>query len=117
MKSVLYVAAALMIGASIYGFVDYSKTGHQPEFKAMYNENETAEPVIAEEKMEADIVPVVSIEKLHVTEKEPVKEEIPTGIVSEQKKQGKKIKKKKRINYESFSRAPLREEILNANGR
>ncbi|MEI9808414.1 MAG: hypothetical protein WDO16_11395 [Bacteroidota bacterium] len=25
MKSVLYVAAALMIAASIYGFVDYSK--------------------------------------------------------------------------------------------
>ena len=116
MKSVLYVASALMIGASIYGFVDYSKIGHQSEFEAMYNENETAEPVIAEEKTEADIVPVVSIDKTDVTEKEPAKEEIQP-VVSEQKKQGKKIKKKKRVNYESFSRAPLREEILNANGR
>ena len=32
MKSILYVGATLMIGASIYGFVDYKKTSRNNEF-------------------------------------------------------------------------------------
>jgi hypothetical protein len=35
-----------MIGASIYGFVDYQKTKTQKEFTDMYRENEKTEPVI-----------------------------------------------------------------------
>ena len=31
MKSILYAGAALMIGASIYGFVDYKKNSHKKE--------------------------------------------------------------------------------------
>jgi len=45
MKSVLYVGATLMIGASIYGFVDYKKTSHDKEFTKMYEEPKTTEPV------------------------------------------------------------------------
>ena len=36
MKSILYVGATLMIGASIYGFVDYKQTHRKKEFKEMY---------------------------------------------------------------------------------
>jgi hypothetical protein len=46
MKSILYVGATLMIGASIYGFVDYSKTSNKKEFKTMYKETKLTEPVI-----------------------------------------------------------------------
>ncbi|MGH2552563.1 MAG: hypothetical protein ACRDEB_02535 [Chitinophagaceae bacterium] len=46
MKSILYVGATLMIGASIYGFVDYEKTKNKKEFTNMYKETTLAEPVI-----------------------------------------------------------------------
>jgi hypothetical protein len=46
MKSILYVGATLMIGASIYGFVDYNKTSRNREFRDMY---EPGNPVIAKE--------------------------------------------------------------------
>lgn len=36
MKSVLYVGASLMIGAGIYGVIDYSKTSQQKAFKNLY---------------------------------------------------------------------------------
>ena len=44
MKSVLYVGATLMIGASIYGFVDYKQTSHKKEFTNMYVEEKVKEP-------------------------------------------------------------------------
>jgi hypothetical protein len=46
MKSILYVGATLMIGASIYGFVDYSKTRNKKEFKNMYSGKELTQPVV-----------------------------------------------------------------------
>ena len=45
MKSILYVGAALMIGASIYGFIDYKKASHKEEFTAMYDEKKSVTPV------------------------------------------------------------------------
>ena len=52
MKSILYVGATLMIGTSIYGFVDYKQTSHKKEFTSMYAEEKATEPVeiIATEK-------------------------------------------------------------------
>ena len=46
MKSILYVGATLMIGASIYGFVDYKKTSHSKEFTGMYSAEKIKEPVV-----------------------------------------------------------------------
>ncbi len=43
----LYVGATLMIGASIYGFVDYKKTSHQKEFTSMYEEEKKTNPVVS----------------------------------------------------------------------
>ena len=51
----LYVGASLMIGASIYGFVDYKQTHQKKEFTNMYESKESKAPVVAEEKK----VPVV----------------------------------------------------------
>ena len=47
MKSILYVGATLMIGASIYGFVDYKQTKGKKEFKEMYAEEKETAPVVA----------------------------------------------------------------------
>ena len=45
MKSILYVGDTLMIGASIYGFVDYKQTSQKKEFTSMYAEEKATEPV------------------------------------------------------------------------
>jgi hypothetical protein len=39
-----------MIGASIYGFVDYNKTRNKKEFTNMYKEAEVTEPVIVSDR-------------------------------------------------------------------
>lgn len=46
MKSILYVGATLMIGASIYGFVDYKQTHGKKEFKEMYTADVSKAPVV-----------------------------------------------------------------------
>ena len=58
MKSILYVGATLMIGASVYGFVDYKQTQNKKGFKEMYVEQtETVPPfAIPEEKTTAPVV-------------------------------------------------------------
>jgi hypothetical protein len=91
-----------MIGASIYGFVDYKKTNRHKEFKTMYDETEVKEPVASEEKKQAEFVTTETESKKEqagITKNEPPKEPV------------KKIKKKRTIHYESFSRAPLREKV------
>lgn len=109
MKSVLYVAAVLMIGASIYGFVDYSKTKGSKEFDTMYKEKEKTDLVIVEErKPPSDVVAVSKKELPGSIKKNPEK------VVKEHtvKRPVSKLKKKRKINYKSFSRAPLREEEI-----
>jgi hypothetical protein len=101
MKSVLYVAATVMIGASIYGFVDYSKTSKHKEFKTMYEENDIKTSPAAEGKKQTDIAVPETISKKEVIE---VNSEEPF------KKPADKIKKRRTIDLKSFSRAPLREK-------
>ena len=91
-----------MIGASIYGFVDYKKTSQKKEFSTMYGEekkkavvviadNKTTEPVMKKEIKEIE-KPVADIK------------------VSEKNNAVKKVKKKKKLSANLFSRAPIREE-------
>ncbi|MBL7745223.1 MAG: hypothetical protein JNN00_17235 [Chitinophagaceae bacterium] len=112
MKSLLYAAATLMIGASIYGFVDYNKTKDQKKFAGMYDEKENTSPaVVNEQKPYGDVVQTGSNDGFGVAndnnkpKEEKVKEEgsIVKSLV-------KKFKKKRKVDFESFSRAPLREE-------
>ena len=81
MKSILYVGASLMIGASIYGFVDYQQTSHKKEFTDMYAEEKKTEPVevVSEEKKDV-ITPVAKPEivaknKKAVAKKQTIKKE------------------------------------------
>ena len=102
MKSVLYVAATLMIGAGIYGFVDYSKTSRQKEFKTMYDENDLKKTVVREEKKE---------DKVILSETAGKKEQPVKATEEQEKKPVRKIRKKRSVDLESFSRAPLREKM------
>lgn len=112
MKSVLYLAAALMIGASIYGFVDCSKTKGSKEFDSMYDEKKTADLVIIEErKPVSDVAPAVKTEPLRALKEEKV-ETAKVNNVNVVKKSTAKFKKTRKINYKSFSRAPLKEEVV-----
>lgn len=80
MKSILYVGATLMIGASIYGFVDYKQTQNKKEFKEMYVEEKRniPVPVIAEEdKVTEPAVKkeIVNIKKAKTSKRVTAKEE------------------------------------------
>ena len=82
MKSVLYVGASLMIGASIYGFVDYKQTSHKKEFTNMYVEEKVTEPVpeiVAEKKDVAVVSELSKTSKTAVTKKRQVKKDETVG--------------------------------------
>jgi hypothetical protein len=108
MKSMLYIGAALMAGAAIYGFVDYNKTNQTKEFGSLYKEAEkktsgTEEVVIPEKK---------TITHVKYNEASPAineKKETTTKEKSNPANNKKKATKDKKLNYKLFSRAPLRE--------
>jgi hypothetical protein len=102
MKAIFYVGTALMIGASIYGFVDYKKTIRTEGFRKMY-----------EEKKEGPVIPTPAVEtKLVSPEKIAAKETQPAdkGKKAVSSALTKKVKAPKKLSYKEFSRAPLREE-------
>ncbi|NOT51493.1 MAG: hypothetical protein HOP10_09475 [Chitinophagaceae bacterium] len=104
MKTILYVGATLMIGASIYGFVDYQKTSHKKEFNDMYKEKEVTEPVVTVDEKTA-----VVTDKKEVTAKE---EKTVTTVPA--KKETKKMakKKKRKLDTKLFSRGALDERYI-----
>ena len=85
MKSILYVGATLMIGASIYGFVDYEKTKNKKEFTDMYKEAEVTEPVIVSDRKLTNPVENKGIavkEKSRVVKKQLAKMPIGTKLAT-----------------------------------
>ncbi len=113
MKSILYVGATLMIGASIYGFVDYKKTNHNKKFTTMYEAKDVAEPVevIASEKNEAIVKKEsTNAEKKMVTNKVVSDVSIKNSVVNN--KAVKKIKKKKKFSTKLFSRGGLDDRYI-----
>lgn len=116
----LYAGAVLMIGASIYGFVDYRQTRQKKEFKEMYTEKKTVipgevvlpdEPVMPEEKKEP-IAVKKSVKPKPQAEsgKKAVAVEPVAGEPAPENKVLKTVKKKRKLKRELFSRAPLRDE-------
>ena len=73
MKSILYVGATLMIGASIYGFVDYKNTSRKKEFRSMYENQEKILPAPLEEKKVNDIIPAKEVSEKADVKKSEVK--------------------------------------------
>ena len=132
----LYVGASLMIGASIYGFVDYKQNREKKAFSEMYTEvtqptGVTEQPVV-EEKKETVPLPAVKTDVEKTGTKKVVsskKQEPVTAAVTEDKtisvdpvspadpkpeteaRPKAEVKKKKKLRLKTFSRAPLRDEM------
>ena len=76
-----------MIGASIYGFVDYKKTSRNKEFANMYEEQKKDEPAITviqkttepvvEKSLPAEGVQIIADVKKTVTKKQTISKEKP----------------------------------------
>ena len=114
MKSILYIGTTLMIGASIYGFVDYKKTNRNEEFKNMYTEKTAPDPASMSAKESFAPVTEPAVEIKTVIPEKAIKEIPMLKKTAKQEPAGhivKKntIKKQKKLNAELFSRAPLRE--------
>ncbi len=108
MKSILYVGATLMIGASIYGFVDYKQTKDKKEFKKMYTESPAIEPTIIDEK--ESVVTPAGKEEMKVTD---TKNTVASNSSDGKKKTTvKTARKKKKINSEMFSRGSMEERYI-----
>lgn len=106
MKSILYVGATLMIGASIYGFVDYKKSQDKAGFKNMYTE--VKKPV---EEPAADVKePAINSTADNKTASGNT--ETKTAVTKTNKKAAKKIKKKRKVNVRLFSRGGLDDEYI-----
>lgn len=105
MKSVFYIGAALMIGAGIYGFVDYKKANQTKEFNSLYDEKEIKDL----KPRNADGVEWKVPMKMASTAVLPPKEETKPAAKTATKKQ--KAKKKKRFTTKSFSRAAMVEYV------
>ena len=139
MKSILYVGATLMIGASIYGFVDYKKTSQRNEFTRLYEAKEAEALVTTDEKKEAVVTKVENtisekkIAKRPVVKKEetmpvrtfakevivPVEKiipEKPSVNIASLKENGAEEKykkaKKKKVNYKMFSRGSMEDRYI-----
>jgi hypothetical protein len=107
MKSIFYIGAALMIGAGIYGFVDYKKVNQTKEFKTLYDGKEVKADNSSEftEIDQSSIVkPVLKEAPMKTATVSPAKEEIKP-VAKTAKKQ--KVKKKKRLSSKLFSRSTL----------
>jgi len=140
MKSILYVGATLMIGASIYGFVDYKQTSSKKEFKKMYTEEKIIEPEVVTIIEKNDVVKndVVEKEKNTVIKKQDDKKNQPdeeimsikpiadedlltttdpitiekTDVNIAPTKRNVMVRKARKFDSRLFSRAPLREEYV-----
>jgi len=115
MKSILYIGVTLMVGASVYGFVDYKKTNHIKEFQNLYSEKEAIVQTtnVAKEITNARVVeePVVK-EKIVKTKDLPWKKEAMVQKDLPMKKVTTNNNKEKKLSYKLFSRAPLDRRYL-----
>lgn len=105
MKPLLYIGAALMLGAGIYGFVDYKNTKQSRKFQSLYREEQKKEvqgPVAIKAAPAAVPASVVTEKKeTAVVEKRTVANRKP--VVK---------KKNKKFAPRQFSRAALKDEVL-----
>lgn len=115
MKSFLYVGAMLMIGAIIYGFVDYKKSGRNSELDKMYSAPETKDPSVPRQESgkNESLLKTEDAGKKYSDVAETNNVTVSTNAAARENSE-KKIKKSKRkkFNYKLFSRAPLEDRYL-----
>ena len=100
MKSLLFISVTLMVGAGIYGFVDYKKKEQSKDFKSLYKE---------EKPVQQQPAPEFATPPMTVTpneKQEPVVENKKSTTTKNVKRKPKKFLPK------SFSRAIIGDEVL-----
>jgi hypothetical protein len=136
MKSILYVGATLMVGASIYGFISYKKTSKQNEFQNMYStkkaednsslnntvgkdasvKNESSKTGVDTKSTDATNNGLIkSSSKVVGSDKQndQTQDETTMGTVRESKHRSEKeTPKSRKLSYKLFSRAPLDEKYI-----
>lgn len=127
-KTTVYVCSSLMLGAAVFGAIDYNKASQQGKLKKLYKEEEplVTNNLIIQAKKEVDFddysrgpieekavatstkKKVVEASSKKVAVAKPLKEEVLTDVVANEAKRDEYIlKSKKKISFQSFSRAPL----------
>lgn len=96
MKPLLYIAAALMMGAGIYGFVDYEKKSRSREMQSLYTKEENRE---VKEPIPAPDIPEVVPAAVVTTQKEAVVKQKDKAVAR------KSEEKFERLNLKIYSRA------------
>jgi hypothetical protein len=99
-----------MIGASIYGFVDYKKTSRNKAFTEMYEEKTVKEPVV----ITADVIPEPVVNKEISISKKTEPEKVVVNNDPARKTAVKKVKKTKKRKFDTrlFSRGALDERYI-----
>ncbi len=113
MRPFIFAGALLMAGATIYGFVDYNRTSKRQEFKSMYEVNHPSsrtEELKSGEELKGEEIESKKEEAKLVRNKE-VRERV-TREKDNTAKEERTAKKRKKLDYENFSRGPLREEVM-----
>ncbi len=106
MKKMLYAGAALMIGASVYGFVDYKRTSQKKEFKSMYVEDKKDPAPVVVDK-DAVVIEKTDLNKTVKTVKEEKK--VNNQVKDEVKKSGTR-----RFRLREFSRGRIPDDVEEA---
>lgn len=112
MKAILYVGGALMVAASIYGFIDYNKSSRDKNFRGLYdNKRESSTRESRKEATSAKETPAKPNEQTALSSTDPGPEKLDSKTNSMTVKKPV-IKKTRRATLEKFSRAPLDEKYL-----
>ena len=110
MKAILYVGGALMVAASIYGFIDYKKSSHDKNFNRLYNNKEVRKVNDELNSTKQETVKVANAKEEVVAASEETKnKEVKSSSTTEKKPV---IKKKRKVTFEKFSRAKLDDKFL-----
>jgi hypothetical protein len=102
MKPLLYIAAALMIGAGIYGFVDYKKKSQRKTLESLYTKEGNKE---VKEPIPAPDIPEVGPAVMATTPREE-------AVVENNNTNAAGKKNNKRLNLKIYSRAEPRAIVI-----
>ncbi len=119
MKTIWLAGATLMIGASVYGIINYQKTSSKKEFKNLYTDKPAVDPSVNKGQVtvpDTKTSTVIPANNKHTNVKtdKPVKD-VKTTVSSDKpvtQNDVKPVVHKRRFNTRLFSRAPLDEKYI-----
>jgi len=102
MKTIIYAGIALFSVATVYGVADYYSSKQKGTLDKLYVEEEAP---VTPVKIEEPAIPVVPVKEITVAD-------LKKGSAEEKTAPEKKLKSRKSIKMEDFSRARIPEEVI-----